>query len=445
MKAKIKDALLEFEKRRARGQQCRNLVRRVDQGEWPGRGKNFDPVEFILSANRGRLRELLPIKWGRMAATPFGFFRGAVPLMAQDLSKLAVTDLHCQICGDAHVRNFGAYAATGGRLVFDINDFDETINGPWEWDVKRMAASLVLGGREAGNSDEDCRAAVRAFVRAYRSTLAQLAKMPIIEIARFEVNRHLRVKPIVGTLHKAQRATPLENLKKMTTKGKHGMHLFREQKPLLSRLRTRIRRQVLAALREYRNTLACQHQHFFDQYRPVDVAFKVVGTGSVGLRDYVVLLFGVHNDDPLFLQIKEEPPSAYAHYFPKQYKHENQGQRVVEGQKRMQSHSDLFLGWARIEGRDYLVRQLRDHKATVDSKDLKGKGLLDYANVCGELLAKGHARSGDPCALSGYCGNSTKLDRAIAKFAFAYAAQTESDYDKFCSAIRRGRVHAQKP
>jgi len=430
----------DFEARYARGQHCRTKVRRVDQGEWRPRARNFDLASFLLAANRGRLPNLLPIKFGRMAASPFGFFRGAVPLMASDLAGLPTTGLACQICGDAHVLNFGAYAITGRRLVFDINDFDETTAGPWEWDIKRMAASIVLAGREAGVSDNECKLAARGLVRAYRTTLQQFSRMSVLEVARFEVHRHMRILPIESALHKAEHATPLETLEKLTISGKRSPRVFREQKPLLSHLPHGTIRQVLAALRPYRNSLVPRLHHFFDQYRPADVAFKVVGTGSVGLRDYVVLLFGSHPDDPLFLQVKEEPTSAYAPYLRNRSVYSNQGQRVVEGQRRMQSHSDMLLGWTSMDGRDYLVRQLRDHKAAVDPSDLKGRNLADYAQLCGELLAKGHGRSGDFCALAGYCGSASKLDRAIAKFAIAYADQTTADYEKLRQAVRNGQI-----
>lgn len=423
------------------GKSRRNAASRVSQGEWKPRAKHVDPIQVLIAANRGRLPKLLQIKVSRMAASPFGFFRGAVPLMAQDLSKLPVSGIHSQICGDAHVRNFGAYAAPDGRLVFDINDFDETIAGPWEWDVKRMAASVVLGGREARHKDASCEEAVLSLVRAYRATMQRCASLSALDLARFEVHRHWNRAPLVGVLSKAERATPQQTLAKFTVKSKRGP-LFREQKPLMWRLPRRLYRQVLGALRGFRATLQPQYQHFLDQYHPKDAVFKVVGTGSVGTRDYVVLFFGTDESDPLFLQIKEEPPSAYAPYLPRARTFLNEGERVVDGQHRMQSRGDIFLGWTAIEGRDFLVRQLRDHKASIEPEDLAGSNLNEYARICGELLAKGHARSGDPCLIAGYCGKGPKLDKSIAKFAFAYADQTVRDHQRLVAAIKRGRLRA---
>src|SRR5579864_1852792 len=298
------------------GKGCRSAASRVSQSEWKGRAKHVDPVEILLAANRGRLPRLVQIKFARMAASPFGFFRGAVPLMALDLSKLPVSGIHAQICGDAHVRNFGAYAGPDGRLVFDINDFDETIAGPWEWDIKRMAASVVLAGREAGHKDASCDDAVMSLMRAYRATIQRCSSLTVLELARFEVHRLWSRAPLVGVLKKAERATPLQTLAKFTVSGKKGL-LFREQRPLIWHLPRRLHRQVLAALRGFRETLQSHYQQFFDQYHAQDVVFKVVGTGSVGTRDYVVLFLGADKSDPLFLQLKEEPPSSYAQYLPR--------------------------------------------------------------------------------------------------------------------------------
>ena len=401
----------------------------------------MDPVQLILASTAGRLPELLPIKFGRMAASPFGFFRGAVPLMAADLATLPTSSLTVQICGDAHIRNLGAYAAPDGRLIFDINDFDETLAGPWEWDVKRLAASLLLAGREAHNSDDTCEEAVSTFVRSYRAALDELSQLTVLELARYQVHRHLQAGPVSDVLRKAEKATPQHNLDKLTVAG-GGARRFKESKPLLTHVPRETADQVLASLTSYRETLAAEHQHFFDLYHPLDVAFKVVGTGSVGTRDYVVLFLGNGEEDALFLQVKEEPPSAYARHLSKAKSAPHQGRRVVEGQRLMQAQSDLLLGWTSFSGRDYLVRQLSDHKASIETADLEGQRLSDYATVCGEVLAKGHARSGDACALAGYCGSSDKLDKAIAHFALAYADQTAADHQKLVDAIRQGTVKA---
>ena len=430
------------EERRNFGKSHREAVHRVDQCRWDGRKAIIDAVEVIVASSEGRLAELLPIKFGRMAASPFGFFRGAVPLMAADLATLPVSGLTTQICGDAHVRNLGAYAAPDGRLIFDINDFDETIPGPWEWDVKRLATSLVLAGREAQDSEKTCKEAVLTFVQSYRAAMEELSKLTVLDLARYQVHRHLKATPISAVLKKAERATPSHNLEKLTTAAKGGRK-FKESKPLITHVPKETAQPVLGSLVSYRETLLAERQHFFDLYRPLDVVFKVVGTGSVGTRDYVVLCLGNDEGDALFLQVKEEPPSAYAASLPQAKVVSHQGRRVAEGQRRMQAQSDLFLGWTSIAGRDYLVRQLSDHKAGIETEDLKGQGLSDYATVCGEVLAKGHARSGDACAIAGYCGSSDKLDKAVAKFAAAYADQTASDHHRLVAAIQRGKLKAK--
>jgi len=421
------------------GKNCRERVSRVGQGEWKPRADRPDPCELIRAATAGRVPELLPIKRQRMSASPFGFFRGATSVMAADLAKLPHTGMLTQICGDAHVRNLGAYAAPDGRLIFDINDFDETIRGPWEWDIKRLATSLVLAGREAHDSGVRCKQAVSLFVRTYREFMLRFSEMTVLELARYQVHRQLQGSPVAGVLRKAEKSTPQQNLEKLAVKTARRGWRFRDAKPLLFHLPAKVVGQVLASLASYRQTLSAERQHFLDCYRPMDVAFKVVGTGSVGVRDHVILAFGRGDDDPLFLQIKEEPPSCYSPYLKSRNK-VHQGQRVVEGQRLMQAQSDIFLGWTTIAGRDYLVRQLSDHKATIEIEDLRRNGLLQYAEVCGEVLAKAHARSGDACVLAGYLGSSEKFDLAITAFAVAYANQTTEDYEHFLACVKKGRL-----
>ena len=432
----------DAEKRRLYGQSRRRTLKRSEQSFWDPSRRSHDPVELILSANKDRLPELLPIKMARMAASPFGFFRGTVPLMAADLALLPATGIEVQICGDAHVRNLGAFAAPDGRLVFDINDFDETIRAPWEWDVKRMSASLVLAGREAGNPERLCKQSVLEFARSYRGLILQFSSMAAVDVARYRIHRPFEGAAGMAVLRKAERATPLhslERLTKLTRRTAGGERMFRTMKPVLTRPSRQTVKQVLRSLGAYRETLPPERQHVLDFYRPEDVAFKIVGTGSVGTRDYIVLCFGNGIGDPLFLQIKEEPPSAYAPYV-KSHPAKHQGQRVVFGQRRMQTHSDILLGWTSIAGRDYLVRQLADHKGCIEDADLKGAGLIQYARACGEVMAKGHARSGDACALAGYLGERSIFDQAIAKFAASYADQTVKDYQSFKRSIRRGRI-----
>lgn len=433
------------EERRQYGKRLRRVCHRVDQGRWEPPRNRADPVGLIMASMKGRVPQLIPVKLQRMAASPFGFFRGAAALMAADLAATHSSGLQAQLCGDAHVRNLGAFTAPDGRLIFDLNDFDETVRGPFEWDVKRLATSLVLAGREAGDTDNQCRTAVRVFSRAYRDAIYGFSRMAVIDLARYRVHRHQQFAPLRSVLRKAEHATPQYSLQKLTVKNRT-KRVFREDPPLLTRVDKNIANRVIASLKSYRRTLAVERQHLFDQYRVIDVAFKIVGIGSVGTRDYVVLFFGNGEDDPLFLQVKEEPTSCYAPYVSGPPLPEHQGRRVVEGQRRMQAQSDILLGWTSIEGRDYLVRQLADHKANIEIEDLKGEGLLQYARVCGEVLAKGHARSGDPCALAGYLGSGGKMDEAMAEFAIAYSDQTAADHQQMVAAIQSGKLkrHAKK-
>ncbi|HEY6447118.1 MAG TPA: DUF2252 domain-containing protein [Acidobacteriaceae bacterium] len=419
------------QERRALGQARRKQVHRQDHARWDPKLRTHDPLALVEESMRGRVPSLVTLKYERMLASPFGFFRGAVPVMAADLALLPHTGIVNQICGDAHVRNLGAFAAPDGRLLFDINDFDETIRGPFEWDLKRLAASLVLAARETcgKQANKEARAAVQAFVASYRRLVQMLSRMPVIEIARYQVHRLQRISPVSRALLKAERATPLHTLDALTVETKRG-RVFKEEPPILRRLTPQQARPVLASVKTYRESLLPERQHFLSQYRPLDVAFKVVGTGSVGLRDYLIYLEGNGSRDPLFLQIKEEPGSAYAPYLVAAPGAGHHGRRVAEGQRAMQFASDPFLGWTTIANRDYLVRQLSDHKGSIAIEDLQGQGLVEYAEMCGELLARGHSRSGDACLLAGYVGNGDKFGLALVKFAEAYADQTERDWEE---------------
>jgi uncharacterized protein (DUF2252 family) len=429
--------------RRAAGIACRKIIPRRGHGMWSPAPDRPDPVQALLSANVGRLSELLPIKWSRMAASPFGFFRGACALMALDLKGHPVTGLSVQICGDAHVRNLGAYAAPDGHLVFDLNDFDETLgDAPWEWDVKRLATSLILANRDAGGGDEDGLEAVRAFARCYRQALRRFAAMHVVDLMIYEVRRYPKHSGVQQVLRKAERATPGKNLTKLTVPGPSGQPRFHDQPPLLSHVEEAEAGRVLASLGAYRETLGLDRRQTLDAYQPVDVTFKVVGTGSIGTRDYVVLLLGNGPDDALFLQVKEELPSAWRPALTGTLPSAHQGRRVAEGQHRCQSETDPFIGWTRIEGRDYLVRQLADHKASLDLVGMADGVLCEYARVCGEILAKAHARSGDAAALAGYVGGSDRLEHALADFALVYAAQTVQDHVALVAAIQRGELQA---
>jgi uncharacterized protein (DUF2252 family) len=406
--------------------------------------RKFDPIEILLVSGTQRVRAILPVKYARMRQSPFAFFRGAVSVMAADLARLPNSGLCAQLCGDAHVQNLGSFAAPDGKLVFDLNDFDETIRGPFEWDVKRMAASLVLAGQESGHDADLCETAAAAFVERYCESIREFSELPVLEVARYQVHREERVEPVHAALLQSQRARPLDLLRKYTEPDQHGTPHFRDQRPLFWRVRGAVKREVLRSLGEYRESLSAERQHFFDLFRSIDVGFKVVGTGSVGLRDYVVLFEGNGAQDPMFLQIKQEVASAYAKYLPGDVEEsvadESQGRRAAQGQRAIQTNSDLLLGWTRIGAHDYLVRQLNDHKGSIDLEKLRGSGLKQLALVAGELLARGHARSGDACWIRGYCGSAAKTAKSVANFALEYASQTERDYREFLAAIKKGKI-----
>ena len=427
--------------RRNLGQARRKQVGRQEHNDFKPKGRKTPALELLARSMHGRVPALIQLKYKLMAESPFGYLRGAVPVMAADLAVLPSTGIVCQLCGDAHVRNLGAYAAPDGRLIFDINDFDETIRGPFEWDLKRMAASLVVAGRGSGHKEASARQAVEKFVTRYAAQMRAFAQMPSLEVGRFQVHRLNQVEPVLDALLKAERSTALHTLDQLTepASGKPGApRRFKELKPTLTRVTGRQAAAVLASLGPYRQTLEPQRQHLLSLYRPVDVAFKVVGTGSVGLRDYCIYFEGNGPDDPLFLQIKEEPASGYAPYLPDADPPRHNGQRTAEGQKAMQVQSDPFLGWTHFGGRDYLVRQLNDHKGSIDLEDLTGGGLEAYAEVCGELLARGHARSGDALILAGYIGSGDGFAEALAKFGSLYADQTEKDWNELKRSAKSG-------
>jgi uncharacterized protein (DUF2252 family) len=449
---------LSSKERFALGQERRKQMRRMEHGTWKAKDRRVSPLELLAASTEGRLGSLVALKNELMAASPFGYFRGAVPVMAYDFSLTGNTGIRNQLCGDAHVRNLGAFAGPDGRLFFDINDFDETIVAPFEWDVKRMAASLVVAGREAGNKDVHCREAAAVFLECYRNTMVGFSKMPVLEVARYQVHRLGNVSPVAGILRVAERATPLHTLQTLTEVGgkssggvkkskvepvENPGRIFKTIPPTLTRVTGARAEKVVDSLRLYAKSLQPERRHFLAQYRPMDVAFKVVGTGSVGLRDYVIYMDGNGPKDPLFLQVKEEVVSGYAAYVSsggrgrKRGGRVHEGQRVVNGERAMQLQSDPFLGWTTMEGRDYLVRQLNDHKASVQVAALKTSELMEYAAVCGELLARGHARAGDAAMVAGYLGTSARFDGAVGAFAEAYANQTELDWKQLVQSLKK--------
>jgi len=431
------------EERRNLGQARRKQVGRQAHDEINIKARKSNPLKLLERSMRGRIPALVKFKYELMADSPFGYFRGAVPVMAADLAVLPNTGIVSQLCGDAHVRNLGAFAAPDGRLVFDINDFDETIRGPFEWDLKRMAASVMLAGRGSGHKDAAARQAVEQCIQRYCVQIRAFSKMPGLDVGRHLVHSVGQAAPVHLALLKAERATPqhtLDQLTEPTSPEPGAPRRFKEVKPILTRVSAAQAAAVLASLGPYREMLEPQRQHLLSFYRPIDVAFKVVGTGSVGLRDYCIYFEGNGPGDPLFLQIKEEPASGYTAYLPDAHPDPDNGKRVANGQRAMQLQSDPFLGWTRIGGRQYLVRQLNDHKASIDLTDLAGDGLQAYAQVCGELLARGHARSGDPLVIAGYLGAGDGFCEALGKFGVLYADQTEKDWQD----LRRSRKAGAK-
>jgi len=421
------------------GKSRRDVITRPAQANLHPKERKFDPIEVLRGSANGRVPQLLPIKYARMKVSPFAFFRGSVAIMAADLGRLPHSGLTVQLCGDAHVQNLGSFATPDGRLVFDLNDFDEAIRGPWEWDVKRMAASIVLAGQECGHDHGGCKSAAEEFVERYCRSIDEFSREPILLVARHQIHRQKRVEPIHAALQQSERARPLDLLKKYVQMDGHGHAHFRDLRPVLWRIRGPKTKQVLTSLGGYRRNLAAERRHVFDLFRPIDVGFKIVGTGSVGLRDYVILFEGNNQRDPMFLQIKQEVESAYSKYLPGAvYPH--QGRRAADGQRAMQPISDLLLGWTSIGRDQFLVRQLNDHKGSIDIENLRGAGLSSLAVVAGEILARAHARSGDAREIRGYCGAGIKMARALRDFAMQYAEQTDADYGAFMAAIRSGKI-----
>ncbi|MGW2380852.1 DUF2252 domain-containing protein [Streptomyces sp. NPDC001658] len=413
-----------------------------------------DAVSAVEESGRGRIPGLTPIRVGRMAATPFAFLRGAAGLMAYDLARTPMTGIRAQICGDAHAANFGLYGDARGGLVIDLNDFDETVLGPWEWDLKRLAASLVLAGREAGADEDRCRKAAGDAAGAYRRTMRLLAKLPVLDawnaIADEELVSHTDAHDLVGTLErvseKARANTSGRFAARSTEPTEDGGRRFVDAPPVLRRVPDAEATAVASALEEYVSTLAEDRLPLLARHAVHDVAFRVVGTGSVGTRSYVVLLLD-HRGESLVLQVKEVRPSALvphlvsAGFEVPEVAHE--GRRVVLGQKRMQVVSDILLGWTTVDGRPFQVRQFRNRKGSVDPAALAADQIDDYGRMTGALLARAHAHSADPRLVAGYCGKSEELDEAVAAFAVAYADRTEADHADLVAGVRSGRIAAE--
>jgi uncharacterized protein (DUF2252 family) len=449
------------------GKDARGDVPRSAHAELDLGADRPDPIALLQGQARTRVPELVPIRYGRMLESEFAFFRGAALVMASDLSRTPVTGIHAQLCGDAHLSNFGLFASPERRVVFDINDFDETLPGPWEWDLKRLAASFEIAGRENGLPARTRRPIVERVVAAYRTAMAgfathtnltvwyeQLDAEQFIDDARSRVQRRMRdhvIAPAERSIAKARTRDSMHAFDTLT-------HLVRGEPRIIadpplvvpfSDL-TEMEDEATWAHRQlqlYRRSLPAERRYLLEQYRFVDLARKVVGVGSVGTRCYIVLMLGIDNRDPLFLQIKEAQPSVLERFLG-QSEYVNQGERVVTGQRTIQSSSDIFLGWQRVDEavdgapHDYYWRQLRDWKGSVDIDGMHPAMLSGYAGICGWTLARAHARSGDRVAIAAYMGKKPVLDEAIAEFAAAYADLNARDYQALKAAVADGRVIA---
>jgi uncharacterized protein (DUF2252 family) len=434
-----------------RGRAARTAVPRTVHGTWSPAANRPDPVAILERQGAQRVPELLPIRHGRMAASPFAFYRGAAAIMAADLAPTPTTGIRVQLGGDAHLMNFGAYASPDRRLVFDANDFDETLPGPWEWDVKRLAASVTIATRELGYPAASVRRATMAAVQGYRTRMRELAERTDLATwyARIDVERLLEalgegtlraeVKEMITAASSRDHFRSLAKL----TEIRDGQRRFIDEPPVLAHIKDPATFETLREIFDrYPASLSRDRRELYSRYTFTDVAHKVVGVGSVGLTAFVALFLGRDGNDPLFLQLKEARRSALEDHLPKA-RATTAGQRVVDGQKLMQAASDIFLGYAQIPGgRQFYVRQLTDMKWSADLARLSRRGLGLYVWLCGEALARAHARSGDRIAIAAYLGRSSRFDEALADFAAAYADQNERDYRTFLDAIAAGRVLA---
>ncbi len=435
--------------RRAAGKAARKRVKRRALGYWPPDERGHDALETILAQNKIRVPELLPLRHQRMAVSAWNYYRGAAAVMAADLGGQPHSGLMVQLCGDAHVLNFGLWATPERNLGFDVRDFDETLPGPFEWDVKRFAASLVVAARENGLKRKRATAAVNAGVAAYCARMRYYAKQSELGIwydalhaesllkyfepaDRGEVHVHIERKRKKRTSHGA--------FDRLTTMA-HGRPRITPDPPLRVTISDREQADLVShLLAEYRLTLTQERRALFDRFTEVDVVRQVVGVGSVGMRVYLLLLEGRSGDDPLFLQVKQAGPSVYEEYL-QASQHDSHGERVIAGKRIVQAATDLFVGWGSLHGRDYYVRQFRDMKI-IPSPKLITPRLAEFATACGETLARAHARTGDPVAISGYIGKGRRFTSALAQFADHYADQNERDHTQLVAAIAAGDVDA---
>jgi uncharacterized protein (DUF2252 family) len=464
-----------LEERRARGKEARERTPLSSHSGWVAASDRPDPVALLQEQDATREPDLVPVRHGRMLVSPFTFYRGAAKVMAADLNGTPTAGLQVQLCGDAHLSNFGAFASPERRLLFDLNDFDETLPGPFEYDVKRMAASFTIAGRNNGFGKADTKAATLGSVAAYREAMAGFAAMGTMEVwyARLDEDDLLQRLRDAATAAKKQAKKEAIQAEKTLRKGAakartrdslqalsklaelaDGQYRIVSQPPIVvpareleaayGLSREEIERAVRGQFRAYRASLRDDQRQLLERFQLLDMARKVVGVGSVGTRAFIVLLQGRDQHDPLFLQVKEATASVLEGPLPKS-RHKQHGERVVYGQRMMQAASDIYLGWSRGKvdaDRNYYWRQLRDMKASADVEAMTPVGLRIYAGMCGWTLARAHARSGDPVAIAAYLGKRDTFDRAITDFSERYADQNELDYQAFAGAVRSGRLQA---
>jgi uncharacterized protein (DUF2252 family) len=432
------------------GKRLRDELPRSAHAAWKPPIGRRDPVELLEASNQDRIPDLIPVRYGRMLRSPFAFYRGAAALMASDLATGPRTGVTVQLCGDCHLLNFGLFATPERNLVFDINDFDETLPGPWEWDIKRLATSFIVAGRDQGLDEAACRDAVLECSQAYRTHLREYSDWSPLDVwyARLDAETIIDMAPDDEIRERRQaiankaRKRIVENLFPKIVEQVGGRYRFVDQPPILFHpVDPGIDERIQAGLKEYRETLPHERRVLLDRFRLEDHAVKAVGIGSVGTRCAVLLLFSEENH-PLILQVKEARRSALEPYCEKSL-YENQGQRVVLGQRLLQSSSDIFLGWVRSQlGYDFYVRQLRDMKMTGPIEGATAEQIKLYAELCGWTLARAHAKAGDSATISGYLGKGAQFDEALAEFAVAYADQNERDYEALVAAERTGRIQA---
>ncbi len=469
-------AHLSIEERVALGKAARAGAPRATHETWEASTTRPDPVTLLESQAESRVQELVPIRYGRMLVSAFTFYRGAALIMASDLAATPRSGLNVQACGDAHLSNFGVFASAERNLVFDVNDFDETLPGPWEWDVKRLAASLAIAGRDRGFSDSERSGVVVDAVSGYRTEMAKLATMKDLDVwyARMDIEKvladvgdelglgkryddHSLSKAKVKadkTLAKARSRDSLQALDKLTTVV-DGVTRFVSDPPLLVPIEELLSADQSALLNErmhellvrYRHTLQSDRRHLLEQFRFVGIARKVVGVGSVGTRAWVILMLGTDGQDPLLLQAKEAQRSVLEEFVGESH-YTNQGERVVAGQHLMQASSDIFLGWEAVEGidgvpRDFYIRQLRDWKGSADTEQMTPQSMAIYGRLCGWTLARAHARSGDRIAIAAYLGSGKSFDNAIASFSESYADQNQRDFEALQRAAANGRIRVE--